>query len=466
MNQFNGKRVHFIGVGGIGMSGLAQMCKNSGAEVSGSDRGVNAPENYSIFHCLRQNGITIYPQDGSFVKHGKVDYLIYSTAIESDNPDFTAAPDTPRLHRSQALFMAIESVNCRSSIAICGSCGKTTVTAMTGEALYRLKSDPVIINGGALKCFANADHIGNYRGGTGDYLVFEADESDKSLINYQVDYAILLNIGTDHYSKEELVELFAKFLNQVKIGAVMSRQVFELLKNQLPHHLQVTVLEDSIPASAGEWYISEYCSGGNNAKFTLNNRYNLQTHQLGAINALNMCAVTALLTLMGFEPDKAAEATAEFSGVKRRGEFIGLTTRGSMVFDDYAHNPEKITSAINTAHERITGDVYAIFQPHGYAPMRFMKEELYKIVNPVLHPGDKFFLLEPYYAGGTSSFSPSAKEVMELWRQMGADDRYQLGENREQLLAQVKKIAGPDDLILIMGARDNSLPEFAMAFTR
>ena len=98
--------------------------------------------------------------------------------------------------------------------------------------------------------------------------------------------------------------------------------------------------------------------------------------------------------------------------------------------------------------------------------MRFMKEELYKIVNPVLHPGDKFFLLEPYYAGGTSSFSPSAKEVMELWRQMGADDRYQLGENREQLLAQVKKIAGPDDLILIMGARDNSLPEFAMAFTR
>ncbi|MEG1980051.1 MAG: Mur ligase domain-containing protein, partial [Victivallaceae bacterium] len=118
MNQFNGKRVHFIGIGGIGMSGLAQMCRELGAVVSGSDRGVNAPENRAIFHSLRQNGITIYPQDGSFVKHGGVDYIIYSTAIEADNPDFSAAPETARLHRSQALFMAIQSTPCRYSAAI------------------------------------------------------------------------------------------------------------------------------------------------------------------------------------------------------------------------------------------------------------------------------------------------------------------------------------------------------------
>ena len=227
-------KLHFIGIGGIGMSGLAAMAKQLGFQVSGSDRGADKPENQRIFSALKKQGITIYPQDGSFAGNGLPDFLVYSTAIENDNPDFLAAGTTPRLHRSALLEKLMSALDDKNTIAVTGSCGKSTVTAYLAEALFNLEKDPACLNGALSKRFKSDVFAGNFRPGTGEFFVFEADESDKSLLNYQVDYAVILNIGTDHYSKEELAEVFGKFLNNVRKGAVLSEDVFAAVKNFIP----------------------------------------------------------------------------------------------------------------------------------------------------------------------------------------------------------------------------------------
>lgn len=145
-----GDKIHFVGVGGIGMSALAQLFAAQGCEVSGSDRGAERIENQAIIAPLKAQKIKIFPQDGSFVKSVKPDCLVYSTAIEDDNPDFLAAPEIPRVHRAGALAAAIALNDKQISIAVTGSCGKTSVTAWLAEALYNLDADPTCLNGGWL----------------------------------------------------------------------------------------------------------------------------------------------------------------------------------------------------------------------------------------------------------------------------------------------------------------------------
>ena len=244
--------LHFIGIGGIGMSGLAAAFRDLGYRISGSDRGADNPENAHIISPLREIGITIYPQDGSYITGGVPDALVYSTAIEEDNPDFVAGKSIKRLHRSEMLKELIRlSGEKQLSIAVTGSCGKSTVTAYLAEALLNLDADPRSLNGAVSKRFASADCVGNYRGGNGKYFVFEADESDKSLLNYSADYAVILNIGTDHYSKEELADVFGRFLANTRRGAVLERGVYESVKAYIPAHLKVAVFESGLSENTG-----------------------------------------------------------------------------------------------------------------------------------------------------------------------------------------------------------------------
>ncbi|MDD5698667.1 MAG: Mur ligase domain-containing protein, partial [Victivallaceae bacterium] len=206
-----GDKLHFVGIGGIGMSALAQFFAAHGCSVSGSDRSAEQPENQPIIAPLKAQGISIFPQDGSFRRHLTPDCLVYSTAIEEDNPDFAAAAGIPQLHRAAALAAALRLSREKISVAVTGSCGKTTVTAWLAEALCRLGADPECLNGGLVNSFRSPDCAGNYRRGNGKYLVFEADESDKSLLVYRADYVLILNLGMDHYPKPELIDVFANF---------------------------------------------------------------------------------------------------------------------------------------------------------------------------------------------------------------------------------------------------------------
>ncbi len=498
-------RIHFIGIGGIGMSGLAAMCADLGCTVSGSDRGAQQPENRRIIGALEKQNIAIFPQDGSFVQTGKPDFLVYSTAIEEDNPDFAAAPETPRLHRSELLAALLEMERFAATIAVSGSCGKSTVTAYLAEALTNLGIRAACLNGGLVKRFQSGMFAGNYHPGDGSYFVFEADESDKSLVRYSPDYALLLNIGTDHYDKTELARVFAAFLGNVRKGAVVERETWEAVRPFLNNRpdLQITVF-DSAPGTGSEWAVVSYKIGETtDAVYRYGNRTGddgkLHDHFLSTIcgipaedcrlvsripvaefsggrrialpqpgfhTALNALAINAMLEMLGFDRDASRRALERFDGVWRRNDLAGTTASGALVYDDYAHNPEKIISCLNGMRELCDGRIFAVFQPHGYKPFGFMREALFQELEKTLRNKDRFLLLEPFYAGGTSSFKPTSHEVAAEWKSRARrPEQYECFPDRERLADYLLNASRPGDLIVIMGARDNSLSDYAKSLT-
>ena len=360
--------LHFVGIGGIGMSGLAQMCRSLGCKVSGSDRALNNPENQRIFDALRKQGILLFPQDGSGVTETKPDFLVYSTAIEEDNPDFVTGKKVARLHRSAALAQAM-ALNSQEMLAITGSCGKTTVTSWLAEALYNAGCDPSFLAGGLVNSFRRNNLAGNYYHGHGKYFVFEADESDKSLLAYHPEYALVLNVGTDHYSKEELVTVFRQFVSQVKKGIVIDSEVAAMLGPDCMKHLQVVTFSSLPDASVeAQWYYRNYHRGllGFQAEFGDAGRLDLPLP--GEHNAANMAAIMAAFQMLDLSVNTAAVTVPKFKGVWRRFDLAGYLPSGAAVYDDYAHNVEKIVSCIKAGRQVASGRVIALFQPHGYGP--------------------------------------------------------------------------------------------------
>lgn len=462
------KSWHFIGICGIGMSALAQFAAAMNIKVSGSDRALENPENAALKAQLLAQGIELFPQDGSRFATGNppADALIYSTAIENSNPDLTAAGNIERIHRAAALRDLIversQSAG-KLSVAVAGSCGKTSTTALIAEALANLHKDPESINGGMIKAFAHDQYPGNYRAGSGT-LVFEADESDKSLLAFHPDYALVLNIGTDHYPKEELIEMFAAFVNQARRGAVLQQEVFKLLQNKLRSGLEIRTFADG---GCADCVFSNYQSCGGKSFADFGTGELLQLPAPGRHTASNVAACTLLLELMSCDRHEALTAALNTHGVSRRFDFKGRTAAGAAVYDDYAHNPEKIANILLAAQESVGsgGRVLALFQPHGYGPFGFMADELGKNLQKILRQQDQLYLAEPFYAGGTSSFSPHASEVLERWKKTAPGLPVELFSSRQDLAEQLLRQASSADLILIMGARDNTLSEFASSLT-
>lgn len=463
--------LHFVGIGGIGMSGLAQMARSLGCQVSGSDRAVDRPENAALFQALKQQGIALYPQDGSrFAGPEKPDALVYSTAIENDNPDFQAAGSIPRLHRSQALAAEVTALHCTHTVAVTGSCGKTSVSSWLAESLFRLGEDPGVLAGGLVNAFRQPDAAGNFRRGAGKYFVLEADESDKSLLNYGADSAIILNIGTDHYAKEEVARVFGTFLTGIRQFAVIERNAFlEIIRHfgKLPDKLKILLfsLEEDAPATQDGhpvFRLAEYESGrgGAFARFCGAGR-KIRLPGPGRHQAANALALYAELLELGISPGDALDALEKFHGVWRRFDPAGKNRRGVLFFDDYAHNVEKIVSCLKAGRELASGRLIAIFQPHGFHPLEFMRDELFRTLEKELSAEDIFAFLPVYYAGGTSSFKPTADEVAEQYRHQGKR-HYESLPDRAAALALVRREARNGDVVLVMGARDNSLSGWAV----
>lgn len=515
---------HLVGIGGIGMSALASLLKYFGAEVSGSDRALEDPANSRIFNALRAEGVRLFTQDGSYFDEGKPDALVSSTAIEADNPDFMVSGDSiPLIHRADMLSAAINFLNGRTTIAVAGSCGKTSVTAWLAETLVNLGCDPLMVGGGLSNSFVSSEFAGNFRPGEGEYVVFEADESDKSLLRYSPDYALILNIGTDHYPKEELIALFSEFLGRTRKGCVLSREVREMLGESATEHLRVAVF-DSFPSEASfpfnaesHWTLDEYSPRTGVFSRFLETRmgtmesdsFSLSLPASGRHTAANAMAVMAMVDMLerddpltppvakakrsnsGFEDgseddsdssigesaceedanlnrisrvvsrdwNASSEALSSFGGVWRRFDTLGFDVNGAEVCDDYAHNVDKIVSAINTAHETATR-VVAVFQPHGFKPLGFMRGELFEKLESTLASDDLFCFLPVFYAGGTSSFKPTAEEVSVDFNEHGSK-KYHFFKTRGEIVFFLQHNTLRTDMVLIMGARDNSLSDFA-----
>ena len=464
--------LHFAGIGGIGMSGLAQMALALGHEVSGSDRAYGKEENKALFDALIAQNAKIYPQDGSRYEEGEQPgAIVYSTAVEKTNPDFDKAPSGMELlHRSQAMSLAINELKCENNFAVAGTCGKTSCTALLAEALKVLGADPGVLCGGLVNAFKTEKMAGNFAKGAGKYFVIEADESDKSLLNYPVDAAMVLNIGTDHYSREELCEVFGRFL----IQTMVPRRPCTEMKSHLPPpvgHLEKMLFSTNgnTPSSIDGIKVIKALDYQKERSGVFTVKIDGMRAILpapGLYTAANACAVYTALLLLGFAPKDAIEAVQDFHGVWRRFDLAGRMANGAKVYDDYAHNVEKILSCLSAAKEVASGRVIALFQPHGFAPLSFMREELFAGLEKTLSSTDVFGFLPVYYAGGSASFTPTSEEVVLDYTIKtnvpgGRMNNFLSFSDRNSAREYVRKNGKEGDVVLVMGARDNSLSFYA-----
>jgi UDP-N-acetylmuramate--alanine ligase len=361
-----GRRLHFIGIGGAGMSGLAVVCAGLGAEVTGSDR-----SDSSYMDRLRTAGLepTIGHAAANLPERAEV---VVSTAIAAENPELAAARERGLtvIHRGELLAELCAE---KRLIAIAGTHGKTTTTAMAVWALRGLGEDPAFFIGGEVPGLGPAGVPANAGWGTGEWVVAEADESDGSFLRLDPEVAVVTNVEMDHHSKwgslEPLVEAFAGFAGKARVvvlpaptregGAV--EEVREALTSAAPERVRSSprIARESANAPAGPGELAEFSlSAPGPAKLDL--------AVPGAHNVLNARAALAALGAAGFDLDGAAAALADFRGVRRRLEVKG-ERGGVRIYDDYAHHPTEVRAALSALRELDPPRLVAVFQPHLYS---------------------------------------------------------------------------------------------------
>lgn len=426
----DGAAIHVAGLAGVGMNAIAQVLQARGFRVTGSDRlhdqGVAVP----ALDILRRNGIELYPQDGSGVTSTTA-ALVVSSAIEADNPDLLAAHarQMPVWHRAEALAAVIGDDPC---IAIAGTSGKTTVTGMVGWLLTELGMEPNVVNGGSLLNWRSDDCIGNVRITGSPWWVVEVDESDRSLLRFLPDWALLTNITADHFPLPESVELFVRFSAGIKNTLLTDPDTLAQLETDPAFRARTALWQpdqlEPVPLSLP-----------------------------GPHNQLNAGLALALCEELNFSRTAATTALSTFRGIERRLECAG-TGRGVAVYDDYAHNPAKIQAAwtaLTHQAERVLG----VWRPHGYGPLNAMAPDLIAMWQRVMRPQDRLFILPVYYAGGTVNPVLTSADFV---RQLGAAGIQAVYiENFATLAGTLLKEAQADDHILCMGARDPHWPVFA-----
>jgi len=361
-------RVHFVGIGGSGMSGIARMLHARGHRVSGSDR-----SDSGAVAALRDLGITVHiGHDAAHV--GEADTLVVTGALWPDNPEYQEAlrRGLPVLHRSQALAWLVRD---ERLIAVAGAHGKSTTTAMLVTALRALDRDPSFVNGAVIQGTGTSASWGE-----GDLFVVEADESDGSFLIYDTAIGIVTNIDTDHLdhygSADALAGAFEQFASRVGEFVVLSADDSATveLRERLGDRVRVLTFGESPRADVRLVAVSEE-GPIRHSVLVDGSRYDGALGVPGRHNALNAAGVIALLVGLGIDPGEAVQALDGFSGTQRRFEAHGLAD-GVRLYDDYAHHPTEVAAALQTARSVVgSGRVIAIHQPHLYSRTQAMAVE-------------------------------------------------------------------------------------------
>jgi len=439
-------RFHYAGVGGSGMSALAQFQVMQGGRASGSDRGFDKGERPQARAQLERLGVTLHPQDGSGVE-GDCAAVVVSTAVEPGVPDFAVAArrNLPLVHRSEMLAHWVAGTR---SVAVSGTSGKSTVTAMTFELLRGAGRDPSVITGGDLVLLQREGLWGNAWAGTGDVLVVEADESDGSLVRYQPAIGVALNLTRDHKTEAEVYDMFQTLRQRTREAFVCGE---EDSLGDLREGAVVFGFGDRATLRARDLEL-----GAQGSRFTVDGvRFALPVP--GEHNVLNAMGAIAACRVLDVPLADLAGPLERFLGVARRFQSIGIA-RGIEVIDDFGHNPAKIAASLATARLR-TGRVLAVFQPHGYGPTRFLREDLIETFATQLRGADQLFMLEIFYAGGSAVRDMSSADLVREIVARGGQAEF--APTRDGLIERIAEEARPGDLVLIMGARDPSLTRFA-----
>mgnify|MGYP001990212665 FL=1 len=437
-------KIFFIGIGGSGMSGLAEVLFNLGYEVSGSDI-----KESDVTERLRVLGINL--SIGHKVTNlDDVDMVIKSTAIEDTNVELTHARKLglPILERAELLSSLM---NMKRGVAIAGTHGKTTTTSILASIMTEAMLDPTFINGGIINSFSS-----NAKLGTGDYMLAEADESDKSFLMLQPSLEIITNIDADHLvnyknNMNNLEEAFIKFVKKLPFnGLLVACGDDPIIKKLVGSFSRKTILygfEDH-----NDYIISNYKTESFTSEFTLSydkdSVSHLKLNLPGKHNVLNATAASVLAIEEGVSLINIKSALEKFSGIRRRMEFLG-NLGDTVVIDDYGHHPTEIRNTILTLRESFPGsEITMVFQPHRFSRTKDLYEEFVEVLQLV----EGLILLEIYSAGEKPIDGISSSALLESLKDKGLKNLLLANSSKQALELISSSFSKKKEVLLIQGA--------------
>lgn len=449
MNGFvnpQAKTFFFCGIGGSGMSAIAEVLLHQGYGVCGSDRSRDRGQNPELYARLSALGAQLYAQDGSGI--ADADTLVVSSAVEPSIPDVQVAlsRNMPILKRAEVLAWLF---NQGAGIAVGGTSGKTTVTGMIGHILVCAGRNPTVINGGAMLSAGQANAIcGDPR-----LPVVEADESDGTIVLYDPTVAVLTNISLDHKPLEELETLFGDFCARAKDAAVVNLDCAHSAALTKRMHRRVAFGVENPGADVNATDVAllpdgvRFSVGGAPCRLQVPGRH----------NAANAAAAIAAVGAVGVDVTEATAALGSFLGIGRRLQVVG-EAGGVVVIDDFAHNPDKIAASL-AALKAQPGRLLVVFQPHGYGPTRFLKAGLIASFAQGLGTADWVVMPEIFYAGGTAQKDISSRDLTDGIAALGRQAVFV--PLRSEIVEWLAREVRSGDRVVVMGARDDTLTAFA-----
>jgi UDP-N-acetylmuramate--alanine ligase len=425
--DWSDRHLHFVGIGGAGMSGLALIARCLGATVTGSDHN-------DTRYLVELRAAGIEPQIGPYAAEHVPDgaEIVYSTAVPADNPERHAAraAGATELHRAELLA---QIATLRRCLAVTGTHGKTTTTAMIVHALQGAGLDPAYVVGGELRSTgANAGW------GSGEWIVIEADESDRSLLKLHPEIALLTSAELDHHatygSQLELEDTFREFMGRARADVVWNRPGLVALCSA--EMVRPYDAEDPVLTPEG-------------ASFRWQN-LTVKLSVPGLHNAVNAAGALTACTLAGADPERAAGALSSFGGARRRLERLGETGAGVPVYDDYAHHPTEVAAALAAARTLGAERVVAAFQPHLYSRTRALGREF----GQALAAADVGVVLDVYPARERAEDFPGVdgRVVAASAAEAGHGRTVAWMPGFAEAEAYLRSILRPGDLCLLMGA--------------
>ncbi len=443
-------KLHFIGIGGVGMSGVAKVANDQGFEVSGSDikasRYTAELESLGVKVSIGHSAQNL-PEDAE---------VVVSTAILDNNPEFAAAKDRGLkiIHRADMLAYLGRDLK---TLAVAGTHGKTTTSSMLASVLEKMGEDPTFLIGGTLSEFKTNAHSGS-----GSYYVIEADESDKSFTKLSPAAVILTNIEPDHLDHykdiSEIYDLFAQFISSVPSGG----QVVVCANDESACKLAKDCAKGKVvtygTADTATYKIESIDISGLKSTFSLllpsgkTLRASIPQNP-GKHNVLNGAAVLALICELGLDVEAAASALSQFKGVHRRFDLVG-EEQGVTVVDDYAHHPTEIAATIKAARSLDFNDLHVVFQPHRYSRAKLFTDVLRDDFACAFDDASTVTFMDVYSAGETPIPGVNGKTFLNIVLDHEGHPSAKYVPRRIDVAPHVADIAKPGDLVITMGAGD------------
>src|SRR3989344_3158530 len=449
----------FCGIGGSGMLPLALIVQAEGHAIEGSDRALDQGRTPEKFDWLRAHGVTLHRQDGSGVTRA-AQTVVATGAIEDPVPASGPARRVGAVIKTRPQLLSQLFNAAPTSVGVAGTSGKSTITGMIAWILSQAERNPTVVNGAVMKNFADADHpFASALVGGPDLFVAEVDESDGSIAGYDPTVAVVSNISLDHKSMEELRDLFGGFTGRAATAVMnLDNPETAALVQTLPAGKAITFALGEEKADLSAYDLQPMPTG---MKFRLMegwSEYDVVLNVPGAHNVANALAALGAVKALDVPTGQAVKALETFAGIRRRMEVVG-TVNDITVIDDFAHNPDKIAATLKTLHA-FDGRLLILFQPHGFGPLKLMRQEFIDGFAGLMRETDVLLMPEPVYYGGTTDPSVGSEDIAAGVRAAGR--QAQALPTRAECGDRIVQMAQPGDRIIVMGARDDTLSSFAV----